>query len=51
MLNICSSVQDQNQSTIHKDSVLNKSKSKGILSKLSASGRNASEEMRLKKYV
>ena len=46
MLNICSSVQDHNQSTIHKDSEWTSQKAKGILLKL-----RASERMRLKKCV
>jgi len=51
MLNICSSVQDHNQSTIHKDSNWTSQRAKEFYLKLRASGRNASEEMRLKKCV
>ena len=46
MLNICSSVQDHNQSTIHRDSDWTSQRSKEIYMKL-----KASEEMRLKKSV
>jgi len=62
MLNICSSVQDHNQSTIHRDSDWTSHRAKEIYLKLKASGRmrlkncvwrkhlkNASEELRLKK--
>jgi len=46
MLNICLSVQDHNQSTIHKDYEWTSQRAKGILLKL-----RASERMRLKKCV
>ena len=46
MLNICSSVQDHNQSTIHKDSDWTSQRAKEFYVKL-----RASEEMRLKKCV
>ena len=46
MLNICSSVQDHNQSTIPKDSEWTSQRAKGILLKL-----RASEEMCLKNCV
>ena len=46
MLNICSSVQDHNQSTIHKDSEWTSQRAKEILLKL-----RASERMCLKKCV
>jgi len=49
MLNICSSVHDRNQSTIHKDSNWTSQRAKEFYLKLRASGRNASEDMRLKK--
>ena len=46
MLNICSSVHDHNQSTIHKDSDWTSQRAKEFYLKLRASGR-----MRLKKWV
>ena len=46
MLNICSSVQDHNQSTIHKDSDWTSQRAKEFYLKL-----RASEEMHLKKCV
>ena len=46
MLNICSSVQDHNQSTIHKDSDWTSQRAKEFYLELKASGR-----MRLKKCV
>jgi len=46
MLNICSSVQDHNQSTIHRDSDWTSHRAKEIYLKL-----KASEEMRLKNCV
>jgi len=56
ILNICSSVQDLNQSTIHKGSDWTSQRAKEFLLKLRASERiaserNASEEMRLKKAL
>jgi len=44
MLNICSSVQDLNQSTIHKGSDWTSQRAKEFLLKLKASERNVSEE-------
>ena len=51
MLKICSSVQDHNQSTIHKGSDWTSQRAKQFLLKLKASERTASEEMCLKKRV
>jgi len=55
MLNICSSVQDHNQSTIHRDSDWTSQREKEIYLKLKAFEemrlKNASEELRLKQRV
>jgi len=44
MLNICSSVQDHNQSTIQQEILIEQVKSKGIYVKLKSIWKNVSEE-------